>query len=464
MPFLILCKTIYLNMDILENKIDELNRVLTVKIVADDYKESYETSLKKHRKQINLPGFRPGQVPTSVVKKKYGPSILAEEIDKLLNDALQSHIKNNELNILGNPLPKSDENNTIDWNEPKDMEFSFEIGLAPNFEVELNGKTKFTFNKVKIDDELVGKQINDFAKRYGKLIPIDKSEEKDMIWATFTELDENDKLLEGGFTHSSTVAIEYIEDKKVQKKLIGLKSGDVLIIDPKTISRGDTDMGAMLGITKEKAAAFTGNVELKVTEVKRMEPAEVNQELIDKVYGPGAVEGETAMREKIANELSMMFAQDSDRLFKRDLADKLIEKLGLQLPEDFLKRWIVSSNKNEVTMEQVEAEFEEYKRSLKWQLIENKIIKDNDIKVEFEEVINHTKNLLGNQYAQYGMMVPVDEELTATAKKVLENREEATKLYEQLYDLKVINFLKSTVKLEEKELSYDDFVKEAQKN
>ncbi len=451
-------------MDILENKIDELNRVLTVKIVADDYKESYETSLKKHRKQINLPGFRPGQVPTSVVKKKYGPSILAEEIDKLLNDALQNHIKDNELNILGNPLPKSDENNTIDWNEPKDMEFSFEIGLAPNFEVELNGKTKFTFNKVKIDDELVGKQINDFAKRYGKLIPIDKSEEKDMIWATFTELDENDKPLEGGFTHSSTVAIEYIEDKKVQKKLIGLKSGDVLIIDPKTISRGETDMGAMLGITKEKAAAFTGNVELKVTEVKRMEPAEVNQELIDKVYGPGAVEGETAMREKIANELSMMFAQDSDRLFKRDLADKLIEKLGLQLPEDFLKRWIVSSNKNEVTMEQVEAEFEEYKRSLKWQLIENKIIKDNDIKVEFEEVINHTKNLLGNQYAQYGMMVPVDEELTATAKKVLENREEATKLYEQLYDLKVINFLKSTVKLEEKELSYDDFVKEAQKN
>ena len=451
-------------MDILENKIDELNRVLTVKIVADDYKESYETSLKKHRKQINLPGFRPGQVPTSVVKKKYGPSILAEEIDKLLNDALQSHIKNNELNILGNPLPKSDENNTIDWNEPKDMEFSFEIGLAPNFEVELNGKTKFTFNKVKIDDELVGKQINDFAKRYGKLIPIDKSEEKDMIWATFTELDENDKPLEGGFTHSSTVAIEYIEDKKVQKKLIGLKSGDVLIIDPKTISRGETDMGAMLGITKEKAAAYTGNVELKVTEVKRMEPAEVNQELIDKVYGPGVVEGETAMREKIANELTMMFAQDSDRLFKRDLADKLIEKLGLQLPEDFLKRWIVSSNKNEVTMEQVEAEFEDYKRSLQWQLIENKIIKDNNIKVEFEEVINHTKNLLGNQYAQYGMMVPVDEELTATAKKVLENREEATKLYEQLYDLKVINFLKTTVKLEEKELSYDDFVKEAQKN
>lgn len=451
-------------MDILENKIDELNRVLTVKIVADDYKESYETSLKKHRKQINLPGFRPGQVPTSVVKKKYGPSILAEEIDKLLNDALQNHIKDNELNILGNPLPKADENNTIDWNEPKDMEFSFEIGLAPTFEVELNGKTKFTFNKVKIDDELVNKQINDFAKRYGKLIPIDKSEEKDMIWATFTELDENDKPLEGGFTHSSTVAIEYIEDKKIQKKLIGLKSGDALTIDPNTISRGDTDMGAMLGITKEKAAAFTGNVELKVTEVKRMEPAEVNQELIDKVYGPGAVDGETAMREKIANELSMMFAQDSDRLFKRDLADKLIEKLGLQLPEDFLKRWIVSSNKNEVTMEQVESEFEEYKRSLKWQLIENKIIKDNDIKVEFEEVINHTKDLLGNQYAQYGMMVPVDEELTATAKKVLENREEATKLYEQLYELKVINFLKSTVKLDEKELSYDDFVKEAQKN
>ena len=451
-------------MDILENKIDELNRVLTIKILADDYKANYEDSLKKAKKQVSLPGFRPGHVPTSVVKKKYGASILAEEIDKLLNDALQNHIKDNDLNILGNPLPKVDEDNQIDWTEPKDMEFSFELGLAPTFDIEVNGKSKFTFHKVKVDDELVSKQVDDFAKRYGKLVPVDKSEEKDMLWSTFTELDAKDKPLEGGFVHNSTVALEFLEDKKIQKKLIGMKAGDTLVVDPKAISKGAADMAAMLGIPKEKAEAFEGNVELKVTEVKRMEPAELNQELVDKIYGPGVVESVEAMRTKISEELTQMFVQDSDRLFKRDFAEKTIEKLGLKLPEDFLKKWIISSSKKEITMEQVESEFDEYTRSLKWQLIENKIIKDNNIKVEFEEVLEHTKNLLANQYAQYGMMVPVDEEMTATAKKVLENREEATKLYEQLYDLKVISFLKNTVKLDEKEMSYDDFVKEAQKN
>lgn len=451
-------------MNVLENKIDELNAVLTVKIVKEDYIENYEGSIKKYRKQIQMPGFRPGQVPTSVVKKKYGPSILAEEIDKLLNEAIQNHIKDNELSILGNPLPKSDDKQDIDWKNPSDMEFSFEIGLAPQFELKLDGKTKYPFNTVKIDDSLVDKQIEDFARRYGKMMPVDKSEEKDMIWSTFTELDENDQPKEGGFVHNSTVAIEFLEDADMKKKLTGVKNGDTLILNPKVISRGDADMGAMLGISKEEAAAYNRNVELKVTEIKRMEPAEINQELIDKVYGEGNVEGVDAMKEKISAELRQMFAQDSDRLFKRDFADITLEKLNLDLPNDFLKRWILSSSKEEITMDDVEKEYDQYANSLKWQLVENRIIKDNDIKVEFDEVLNHTKNLLAGQYAQYGMMVPVDEELTANARKVLENREEAQKLFEQLYDLKVINFLKNTVKLNEKELSYDDFVKEAQKN
>jgi len=449
-------------MDVLQNNIDDLNAVLTVKIDTKDYLENYESSLKKYRKNINLPGFRPGHVPTAIVKKKYGASILAEEVDKLINEGIQNHIKENNLNLLGNPLPKVDDSKEIDWKNPSDMEFAFEIGLAPDFEVKLSGKNKFTLNKVKVDDELIDKQINDYAKRYGKLVPVDKSEDKDMIWAKFTELDENDAALEGGFEHSATVAVEFLEDKDAQKKMIGLKAGDSMIIDPRTISRGDADMGAMLGISKEDASAYTKNVNLEVTEVKRMEPAEINQELIDKVYGEGEVEGVDAMKARISSELDSFFAQDSDRLFKRDLADKLIDKLKLDLPEDFLKRWIISSNKEELTMDQVDAEFDQYCKTLRWQLIENKIISENDIKVEFDEVLNHTKELLGNQYAQYGMMVPVDEELTETAKKVLGNREEATKLYEQLYEVKVINFLKDTVKVEEKELSYDDFVKAAQ--
>jgi trigger factor len=449
-------------MNIEQKNIDELNAVITVKLSPEDYQENFNKSINKYRKEMRVPGFRPGHVPAALVKKKYGPSILAEEVDKLLNEALFNHIQSSKLDILGQPLPANTEDK-IDWNNPSEMEFSFEIGLAPQFDIQLNGKTKFVFNKIKVDEELVDKQINDFAKRYGKLAPVDKSESTDMIWATFTELDANDQKVEGGFTHSSTVSVEYIENADVQKKLIGLKVDDTLIIDPKSISRGDADMAAMLGIAKDKAAEFKHNVELKVTEIKRLHPADIDQELIDKVYGPGEVEGVDAFRDKIRTELSEMFTKDSDRLFKRDLADTLIENLNLNLPSEFLKKWIVATNKKEVTMEQVESEFDQYALSLKWQLIENKIIKDNDIKVTAEEVINYTKELLAMQYAQYGMMVPVEEELTAAAKKVLSNQDESTKLYETLYEMKVTAFLKENASIDEKEVSYDDFVKKAQK-
>jgi trigger factor len=449
-------------MNIEQKNIDELNAVITVKLSPEDYQDNYNRSINKYRKEMRVPGFRPGHVPAALVKKKYGPSILAEEVDKLLNEALYNHIQSSNLDILGQPLPANTEEK-IDWHNPNEMEFSFEIGLAPQFELQLNGKTKFIFNKIKVDDELVNKQINDFAKRYGKLAPVDKSEATDMIWATFSELDANDQKVEGGFTHSSTVSVEYIDNKDIQKKLIGLKVDDTLIIDPKSISRGDADMAAMLGIAKDKAAEFNNNVELKVTEIKRLHPAEVDQELIDKVYGPGEVDGVEAFKEKIRTELSQMFTKDSDRLFKRDLADTLLEKLKLNLPSDFLKKWIVATNKKEVTMEQVESEFDQYAISLKWQLIENKIIKDNAIKVTAEEVINYTKELLAMQYAQYGMMVPVEEELTAAAKKVLANQDESSKLYETLYEMKVTAFLKENASIEENEISYDDFVKKAQK-
>lgn len=451
------------NMDVKQNTIDDLNATLTIKITNKDYNDNYEKSLKTYKKQIQMPGFRSGQIPTSIVKKKYGPSILAEEIDKLLNEALSKHITENKLNVLGNPLPVADDQMEIDWNNPGDFEFTYELGLAPEFSIELPGKDKHTYHKVKIDDSLVDKQVEDFARRYGKLSSTDKSEAKDMIMASFTELDENDKPVEGGFVHSSTVSIEFTEDKKAQKKLIGLKAGDTLIIDPKTISKGESDMAAMLGISNEVASTFNNNVELKVTDVKRLEPAAVNEELFDKIYGPGEVKTEKEFREKIANELSGMFEKDSDRVFKRDFAENTIKKLKLSLPDEFLKKWILSSNKNEISADQIDAEFDQYSESLKWQLIENKIIKENDIKVENDEVVSHTKELLGSQYAQYGMPVPGDDEMTKYAHNVLSNQEEARKIYDSLYDQKVLNFLKETVKIAEKEVSYDDFVKVASK-
>jgi trigger factor len=456
MPFLFYKSRLI--MDVKIENIDALNAVLRVKISNEDYNGSYESSLKNYKKQVQLPGFRKGHIPTSVIKKKYGPSILAEEIDKILSQSIQKHITENEINILGNPLPKSDENLTIDWKNPGDFEFEYEIGIAPDFELKLPGRDKHTFHKVKVDDKLIDKQIEDFAKRYGKLGVVDQSTEKDMILASFKELDKDGNLVDEGFNQSSTVSVEFVDDKKAKKKLIGLKSGDELVVDPRTISKGEADMAAMLGIDKERAALYDRNVQLTVTEVKRLSPANLDNALFDKVFGEGKVADLEAFRKRVSEDLEKMFVGDSDRIFKKHVSDTLIKKLKLNLPNEFLKKWILATNK-EATKDQLEKEYDQYAKSLKWQLIENRIIKDNDIKVDSDEVVSKTKEMLASQYSQYGMMIPAEEELTKAAQNVLSNQEESRKIFDMMYDQKVLLFLKENLKISEKQVSYDDFVK-----
>ena len=445
-------------MDVKIKNIDALNAVMTIKISNEDYEGPYNSSLKKYRNQIQLPGFRKGHIPTSVIKKKYGPSILAEEIDKLLSESINKHINENKINILGNPLPKNDENLQIDWKNPGDFEFEYDLGIAPEFELNLPGKDKYAYHKVKVDDKLINKQIEDFARRYGKLSLVDEAAEKDMIMASFKELDTNDQVVEEGFAHNSTVSVEFVEDKKTKKKLLGLKASDVLTIDPRLLSKNEADMAAMLGIDKDRAAAYNRNVQLTVTEVKRLEPANVDQGLFDKILGEGEVKTEEEFRNRIAEDLEKMFKGDSDRIFKKTVSDTLIKKLKLNLPDDFLKRWILATNK-EATEDQLNNEYEQYAKGLKWQLIENKIIRDNDIKVESDEVLARTKELLGSQYSQYGMMIPADEELTKAAQNVLSNQEETRKIFDMMYDQKVTTFLKDTLKIADKSVDYDAFIK-----
>ena len=447
-------------MDVSVKNRDALNAVLTVKISNKDYATPYENSLKNYRKQIQMPGFRKGHVPASIVKKKYGPSILAEEIDKILNKSIYDHITENKLNILGNPLPIEDEKKQIDWNNPGDFEFAYELGIAPDFNLDLPGKFKFTRYQPKIDNKLVDKQINDFAKRYGKLVGIEVASESDMILANFKELNEKGEVVTEGFNHSSTVSIEFVDDKKAKKKLIGLKPKDELVIDPKVISRGDADMASMLGIDKDRAKLYNRNVLLTVNEVKTLEPANVDVALFDKIYGAGEIKTEDEFRQKIISDLGNMFKADTDRIFKTEVTKTIIKKLKLKLPDEFLKKWILNSNK-EATKEQIDSDYEKYADGLKWQLIENSIVKAQNIKVEGSELLNFAMELIGNQYAQYGMMIPGEDELKKAAQNVLSNQEEARKLNDMIYDRKVMDYLKNTLKITDKEISHEDFVKKS---
>ena len=443
-------------MDVSVKNIDTLNAVLTVKIKNEDYKTPYESSLKKHRKQMQLPGFRKGHVPTSIIKKKYGPSILADEIDKILNKSIYDHITENKLNILGNPIPVEDDKTKVDWNNPSDFEFHYELGLAPEILPDLPGRLKYTKYQPKVNEALIDKQVDDFARRYGKLTSVEKAGDRDMIMANFKELDQNGNVVVDGFNQSSTVSLEFITDKKSKRKLTGCKPTDTFQLDPKKISRGDTDMAAMLGIDKEKAKNYINDVFMTVNEVKTLEPANVDVVLFDKIYGAGEAKNVEEFRGKVHEDLNKMFIADIDRLLKDDISKTLIKKLKIKLPDNFLKKWILSSNK-EAKKEDIEKEYDRYAEGLKWQLIENFIIKDQKLKVEGEELLNFTMDLMGNQYVQYGMMIPAEDELKKTAQKVLANKDEARKINDMIYDKKVMEYLKNTLKINDKFLAHEDF-------
>ena len=443
-------------MDVSVKKIDTLNAVLTVKISNEDYKTPYESSLKNHRKQMQLPGFRKGHVPTSIIKKKYGPSILAEEIDKILNKSIYDHIKENKLNILGNPLPIEDEKAKVDWNQPSDFEFSYELGLAPEILPDLPGRLKYIKYQPKINEALIDKQVDDFARRYGKLTSVEKAGDRDMIMANFKELDQSGNVVVEGFNQSSTVSLEFITDKKSKRKLTGCKPIDTFQLDPKKISRGDADMAAMLGIDKEKAKHYINDVLMTVNEVKTLEPANIDVVLFDKIYGAGEAKNVKEFRAKVNEDLNKMFIADIDRLLKDEISKNLVKKLKIKLPDSFLKKWILSSNK-EAKKEDIEKEYDRYADGLKWQLIENFIIKEQELKVDGEELLNFTMNLMGNQYVQYGMMTPDEEELKKTAQKVLSNNDEARKINDMIFDKKVMEYLKNTLKINDKFIAHEDF-------
>lgn len=446
-------------MNITKEKVDDLNAIIKVQLNQADYQDKVDKILKDHRRNANIPGFRKGHVPMGMIKKQVGTNVLVDEINKILSESLQKFITDSDLNLLGNPLPKLDEQNKIDWETQKDFEFNYEVGIAPEFDVDLGSKLKLDYYKIKVAEKDVDKYINDVAKRYGKMTNPGVAEADDMLFGKFEELDGSGNIREDGINHSSVIIISAVTDKKLQKSLVGAKANDSFVLDPKKVSEHETDQAAALGVDVTVLKGIISKFKYTVEKINRVIPAELNQELFDKVYGPNAVKDVTEFRAKVSEELGKGLSVDADRKLKSDIQEKLIDKLKLDLPNEFLKRWIVASNEKPISAEQVEEEFDEYAKGLKWQLIENKIIKNNNIQVTPEEVVEHTKGLLLQQMAGMGLPENSDEELTETANRVLQNEEEARNLYMMMYDTKLMELYKSSLKLKEKEISYEDFIK-----
>ncbi len=448
-------------MNITQKNIDALNAELTIRLEPTDYNETYEKAIKDYRKNVNMPGFRPGHVPVGLVKQRFGKSILAEQINKMLQDAIYKHISENNINVLGNPLPVDTDNDLGNWDNPSDFQFTYQLGIAPEVTVALDSAMMFDFYRVDVNEELIGRQMKDLARRYGKLSSPETSDAEDMLMADLAQLDADGNILEGGIQSKTTVSIEYIKDEDTKKNLIGLKKDDVVKVNPHLLSTNHEDLARMLGITHDQVHHLSGLFQLTVTEIKRMEPAELNQELFDKLFSENKVTSEAEMKDRVKEDLEKMFEKDSEWLFKREFVKTIVDKVNPTLPDAFLKRWIIMTNEKPIEEEALEKEYPSYAGGLKWQLIQSKIIRDNEIKVTMDEAKAHVKSILAERYAQYGMSLE-DEQLEELAKKSLSNREEVQNIYDFLYEDKVAKIVREKCTINVKKLSYDEFVHKVQ--
>lgn len=449
-------------MNVLRQDLDALNAVLTVKINPEDYQPKVKAAVEKYRRTAKIPGFRPGHVPQGLIQKQYGKAFLVEELNKLANDALYKFIIENKLDILGNPIPKENTDVVGSFDQPSDFEFAFEIGFSPALDLPLNDKSKFDYYTVNVDKTLIDKQVEDLQRRYGKLTSVDTVADKDMVLGKFEELNEDGSVKEAGISHSTTISLEFLNDANSIKILVDKKVNDTFELDPNSVSKGDK--ATLLGVKEEDLSSIGSKFQFTITDIKRMELASLDEFLFEKLYMDGEVKTEEDLRNRVKTDLEGMFSNDSERILTRDVYQYLNNETKTEFPEAFLKRWIKLSSEKPIADEDLEKEFDAYLKSLKWQLIQTKIFKDNNIQLNNEEVLTYTKSLLVGNYAQYGIPAPDDAELTETAQRLLKNKEQANGIYDRLAEQKLTDFFKNTVNLNTKSISYDEFVEIASKS
>ena len=445
-------------MKLTQSKAKDLMATITVELVAADYTEKVDKVLKDYRKTADVPGFRKGKTPMTIINKKYRTSVIVEEVNKLLQDELYKHISAEKVRVLGSPMPIDE--TPIDWENTEDFTFQYEVGLAPEFDVKITAKDKLNYYKIKADAKLVDGYCTDIAKRYGKMSNPELSVEGDLIFCAIAQLDVDGNVMSNGISNEATVAMEYIADAKIKKQFVGVKKDDVLKVNVMKAFTNHSDLGSMLNVSHDALHNLTSEeFQFTVKNINQLAPAELTTELFDKVYGEGTVKDVKEFKAKVQAEAEGQFVGESDRMLKNDIVTYFIEKLKLQMPDDFLKRWLVQTSEQPITMEMLATEYEMYAKSLQWQLIENKILENYEVKVTQEDVLNQTKKLIGSQMKQYGQPEGDDAQLTDIATNILKNEEERKKIYDQIFDERTLVVYKENFKLTEKNVTYDEFVK-----
>lgn len=462
-PFVVEGYTIFnyrINMNISKENIDALNAVIKITIDKSDYEKNVEDVLKSYRKKVNIPGFRQGHVPAGMIKKMYGNAVLVDEVNKLVSQNLFNYIKDNNLNILGEPLP-SENQKTIDFDNDEALEFLFDIAVAPEVSVDLAKIKEVPYYNVAITDDMIDGQIKTMTSRFGENQNVDVVGEKSMVKGVLAQLNDKNEPLEGGIVNDSTVmSLAIIKDDAEKAKLTGAKVGDTVIFNPKVAFPNDTELTYLLKITKEQVADVKGNFGFTVNEITEFKDAELNQDIFNKLFGEGVVNNEDELKAKVKENLASSSVYESDYRFLLDVRKAFGEQVNVELPEAFLKRWMlaVQSDKN-ITVEQVETEMPRFIEDLKWQMIKNSIIKANDLKVDNEAVLNYARKSARMQFAQYGLTNIPDEHIDGYATDMLNNEQQREQFVEGAATDVAVNFIKSAVKLKEQEISRADFNK-----
>lgn len=446
-------------MNITKENIDDLNAVLKVRIEKADYDDKVETVLKDYRKKATIKGFRPGMVPIGVIKKMYGRAVQIDEINKVVTDSIQKYLADEKLEILGDPLPKTDDQETYDFDTQQDFTFSFEVGLSPVVDLKISKKNKVNEYVIAIDDKMKKDYLENYTRRYGELRKAELTEEKDVVKGKIEAIDnEGNVIAEGPAVEETSLGIDIIKDKKIKKDFIGRAVGDSIDFDLKKAYPNDTEIAGILHKKKEEVEKLEGNFRFTVADISRFYPAEVGKELFDKIYGEGVVTTEEEFMKKIEEEISVNLKRESDFRLLMDIKALAMEKTDFQLPEEFLKKWLLRVNEK-TTEEQIEKEFDSFRKDLKWQLIRNKVARDNEVKITEEELQKEAENITRYQFQQYGLFYATDDQISNYAKETLKREEDAKRIADKILEEKVILLMKEMVKLESKDITVEDFNK-----
>lgn len=442
-------------MNITQEETGKLSAVVQINLKEEDYIEKVNTQLKDYRKRAQMPGFRKGMVPLGMIKKMYGKAIIVDEVNKVVSDALNNYLTENKINVLGGPLPNEEKSQLIDFDRQKDFNFFFDIGIAPEIEVNISEDIKVPHYNIQVTDEEVKKAVKDTQKRLGKEEPAEESADGDRLNGTFYEVNDKGKRVEGGHYNETNFEISEIKAEAEKATLTGVHKGDKVVFNPAKAFE-DTDKLKYILKLKEGDEKLNASYEFEVSDITHVVEAELNEELYKQVYPSDELKTEEDFKERIQKELSEHYQKDTDKQFVSETIDAILEKLNPELPDEFLKRWLLENNQGKVAKEQIEAEYDNYAKTFKWQLIESKLIEEygDTLRVEREDIRNKVKS-----YFQVPEGSEPNQQVEGIVDQLLSNQEEYNRIYGELMDEKYIAFFKEKISKIEQDVTTDEFIK-----